>query len=82
MKKDILTYVHSEKELPRATVTRYSEVGKVVNGSTLWFDGTNWNRVHDYYQSTWATIEEAYAAAVKDLDRQAEIVARRQAVSR
>jgi hypothetical protein len=82
MNNDTLTYKHNDGEQPVAVVTRYNEDGKIVNSSTLWFDGTNWNRVHDYYRGTWPTVEEAYAAAVKDLDRQAEIVARRQAVSR
>ena len=82
MNNDTLTYVHNEGELPVATVTRYNEDGKVANGSTLWFDGTNWNRVHDYYRGTWPTVEEAYAAAVKDLDRQDEIVERRKAALR
>ena len=82
MNTDTLTYKHNDGELPIATVGRRDENGKLINCATLWFDGTNWNRVHDYYRGVWPTIEEAYAAAVKDLDRQAEIVARRQAVSR
>ncbi len=77
MNNDTLTYVHNEGENPRAMVTRHDENGKYVNSSTLWFDGTRWNRIHDYYQSWWLTVEEAFAAAVIDLDRQAEIVARR-----
>ena len=77
MNNDTLTYVHNEGELPTAAVTRYSEDGRIVNVSTLWFDGTNWNRVHDYYRNSWATVEEAFAAAVVNFDREAEIVARR-----
>ena len=82
MNKHTLTYKHNDEEQPVAVVTRYNDDGKIVNSSTLWFDGTNWNRVHDYYRGVWPTIEEAYAAAVKDLDRQAEILARREAYSR
>lgn len=82
MNNDTLTYVHNKGELPLATVSRRDEDGKFINTSTLWFDGTNWNRVHDYYQNTWATVEEAFAAAVINFDREAEIVARREVYSR
>jgi hypothetical protein len=82
MDTDTLTYTHTEGELASAVVTRYDENGKIVNTSTLWFDGYYWNRVHDYYDGRWATVEEAFDAAVVDLDRQAEILARRQAVTR
>lgn len=82
MNTDTLTYRHNEGELPVAVVTRQDENGKIINTSTLWFDGTHWNRVHDYYRSLWTTVEKAYAAAVANFDREAEILARRQGVAR
>lgn len=73
---DTYDYRHADGELPLAVATRRDTNGKIINTATLWFDGTRWNRVHDYYQRTWQTIEQAFEAACENFDREAEVVAR------
>ena len=59
---DTTSYTIERRDETTALVWGPNANGDITSLMTLWFDGTNWNRVHGY--GMWATLDAAADAAI------------------
>jgi hypothetical protein len=60
------TYTLEQRDENTVLVWGPNADGRITSVMTLWFDGTNWNRVHGY--GMWSTLQDAADAAIAHWD--------------